>query len=315
MCGVKVVDVRQHAGSCVVMFQAALLQLIFSGGRDADEHPLQVDARGERCGRGGCGRATDPSCIQETEARSVQQSRIGQGPAATRVTGAKQPADLGFEDTSELREVVKKLGNMVLRNAETVNRIEYDACFLMQLSTKPHPGTVIPSMFKVAREWRKMREENPQALQQSLRQVMLLCLVKEVQARASLTLQTPAAGFLEGENWVYQTWDPAKKINVRDMTRAPLPVADFNTQAERLQKYVMGSGVTRFQALKQLTPDLEDQQIPFLLDVSLRDSFLHDLLLAWTQLSVFSLVGGRMRRSRIRQGPQQEQMYQMLRNL
>ena len=228
----------------------------------------------------------------------------------------------GSEDTSELREVVKKLGNMVLRNAETINRIEYDTCFLLQLSTKPHPGTVIPSMFKVAREWRKMREENPQALQQSLRQVMLLCLVKEVQARASLTLQTPAArkeaerlGFLEGENWVYQTWDPAKKINVRDMTRAPLPVADFNTQAERLQKYVMGSGVTRFQALKQLTPDLEDQQIPFLLDVSLRDSFLHDLLLAWTQLSVFSLVGGRMRRSRIRQGPQQEQMYQMLRNL
>ena len=187
VCGVKVVDVRQHAGSCVVMFQAALLQLIFSGGRDADEHPLQVDARGERCGHGGCGRATDPSCIQETEARSVQQSRIGQGP------GQGQRQAWGSEDTSELREVVKKLGNMVLRNAETINRIEYDTCFLLQLSTKPHPGTVIPSMFKVAREWRKMREENPQALQQSLRQVTLLCLVKEVQARASLTLQTPAA--------------------------------------------------------------------------------------------------------------------------
>ena len=43
--GSKLIDARQHAGLCVVMFQAALLQLIFSEGCAADEHPLQVDAR------------------------------------------------------------------------------------------------------------------------------------------------------------------------------------------------------------------------------------------------------------------------------
>ena len=105
VCGVKVVDARQHAGSCVVMFQAALLQLISSGGRDADEHSLQVDARGERSGDGGCRGAPDPNCLQEAEAGSAQQPRIGQGPgqgqgqkqgATAWVTGAKQPADLGL---------------------------------------------------------------------------------------------------------------------------------------------------------------------------------------------------------------------------
>ena len=54
---------------------------------------------------------------------------------------------------------------------------------------------------------------------------MLTCLIKEVQARAELTLKTPGAkqeaerlGFLEGECWVYQTWDQEKQRNVRDTT-------------------------------------------------------------------------------------------------
>ena len=61
--------------------------------------------------------------------------------------------------------------------------------------------------------------------------------------------------------------------NNRDTTRKPLSLMEFNAQAERMLKYVMGTGLTRFQALKTLTSDLENQQVPFLLDVSLRDSF------------------------------------------
>ena len=226
------------------------------------------------------------------------------------------------DGTSDLQGLVKHLGHMVLRQAEALNRLEYDTCFLIVLDTKPHPGTVIPSLFRVAASWRRKKDEDPAALQQSLRQVMLTCLIKEVQGRADLTLNTPGAkkeaerlGFLEGEACVYQTWDADKQLNVKDPSRKPLPLADFHAQAERMLKYVTGTGLTRFQALKTITPDLENQQIPFLLDISLRDPYTHDVLLAWTQLSVFGLVGGRIRRSRIKPSHQQEQLYQLLRNL
>ena len=263
-----------------------------------------------------------PNKKRKPEEASKKGPPKGRGKGKGKGKQHRSPVTRDSEDSSDLRGLVRHLGHMVLRQAEALNRLEYDTCFLLMLETKPHPGTVIPSLFKVAASWRKQKEENPAALQQTLRQVMLTCLIKEVQARAELTLKTPSArkeaerlGFLEGDAWVYQVWDPEKQHNVRDTARKPIPLADFHAQAERMLKYVMGTGLTRFQALRTLTMDLEGQQIPFLLDVSLRDSYLHDVLSAWTRLSVFSLVGGRIRRSRVKQSQQQEQLYQMLRNL
>ena len=77
----------------------------------------------------------------------------------------------------------------------------------------------------------------------------------------------------------------------------------------------MTDGLTRFQALNALTEDLADTQVPFLLDVSLREPAMHELLLSWAQLGVFGLIGGRLRRSRVRRGPQQEKVYELLHSL
>ena len=223
-------------------------------------------------------------------------------------------------DSSDLRVVVKQLGQLVLRQAEALNRLEYDTCFLLMLQTAPRPGTVVPAMFRVASAWKEKRASNPQQLTQSLKQVTLVCLIKELAARAEVAFRTPEArrqaegmGLLEGEAWVYQVWDSQKQANIRDTTRKPLPIADFQAQTETLQKYVMTDG--RFQALKALSEDLANTQAPFLLDVSLREPAMRELLLSWAQLGVFGLIGGRLRRSRVRRGPQQEKVYELLQSL
>ena len=82
-----------------------------------------------------------------------------------------------------------------------------------------------------------------------------------------------------------------------------------------MQQYILAEGLTRFQALKPLTEELSDTQVPLLLDVSLREPAMHELLLTWAQLGVFGLIGGRLRRSRIRRGPQQEKVFELLRSL
>ena len=245
----------------------------------------------------------------------------GQGRGKGRDKGRKS-SQADSSDSSDLRQVVKQLGQLVLRQAEALNRLEYDTCFLLMLQTAPHPGTVIPSLFKVAAAWKAKRERSPNELTQSLKQVTLACLVKELATRADIAYQTPDArkqaesmGLLEGDSWVYQIWDPQGQQNVRDRSRKPVPVEDFRGQTATLQKYILEDGLTRFQALKALTAEISDTQVPFLLDVSLREPAMHELLISWTQLGVFGLIGGRLRRSRIRRGPQQEKVFELLRSL
>ena len=189
VCSANVVDIRQHGGSCVVMQQAALVQLCLSGCK-ADERPLQSDAGswgGCDGGRGDGARASEKAqaggARAEAEAKG-QRERQGQRPG-------QKGRGAGSSDSSDLRLVVKQLGQLVLRQAEALNRLEYDTCFLLVLQTSPHPGTVIPSLFKVASAWKEKREHSPSDLTQSLKQVTLACLVKELTARADMTVNTP----------------------------------------------------------------------------------------------------------------------------
>ena len=140
-------------------------------------------------------------------------------------------------------------------------------------------------------------------------------VVAELRAPPETRKQAEAMGLLDGAAWAYQIWDPQQQQNVRDTSRKPVPVGDFRAQTSTMQQYILAEGLTRFQALKPLTEELSDTQVPFLLDVSLREPAMHELLLTWAQLGVFGLIRGRLRRSRIRRGPQQEKVFELLRSL
>ena len=320
VCSADVVDIRQHGGSCVVMQQAALVQLCLSGQQQMNDLFNLMPAVGATVMEG-VETERAPQKKRKPEEPDQKPKPKGQGRGKGRDKGRKS-SQADSSDSSDLRQVVKQLGQLVLRQAEALNRLEYDTCFLLVLQTAPHPGTVIPSLFKVAAAWKAKRERSPNELTQSLKQVTLACLVKELATRADIAYQTPDArkqaesmGLLEGDSWVYQIWDPQAQQNVRDRSRKPVPVEDFRGQTATLQKYILEDGLTRFQALKALTAEISDTQVPFLLDVSLREPAMHELLISWTQLGVFGLIGGRLRRSRIRRGPQQEKVFELLRSL
>ena len=250
--------------------------------------------------------------LEETPAR---QKPPGKGEGAGKGRSQKGAAS---SDCSDLQVVVKQLEQLVLQQAEALNRLEFDTCFLLMLQTSPHLGTVIPAMFKVASAWKEKRASNPQLLTQSLKQVTLVCLIKELATRAEVTFKTPEArkpwAFWKGRLGCIRCGAPRSRRTSGHHSKA-VPIADFQAQTETLQKYVMTEGLTRFQALKALTEDLADTQVPFLLDVSLRKPAMQELRLSWAQLGVFGLIGGRLRRSRVRRGPQQEKVYELLQSL
>ena len=77
VCGVEVVDVRQHAGSCVVMFQAAMIQLSLAPKRPGDGSLLQANAGDASHGRRGG--TTIAGAQQEAEAGGDGQKRAPEG--------------------------------------------------------------------------------------------------------------------------------------------------------------------------------------------------------------------------------------------
>ena len=91
---------------------------------------------------------------------------------------------------------------------------------------------VLPMMFGISSEWKKLREENPQQIKRPLNVLMLECIVTELQARVQKAMDDSkvresaiqAGWCTEAGEWLYKTWDPIKKELVA-ATREPLTAA------------------------------------------------------------------------------------------
>ena len=269
VCAATVVDIRQHGGSCVVMQQAALIQLCLAG-PSGDERAVQSHAHAGISS--GDGRPRDGACAsEEADARR----RTDKAQAAREGQRGRQ----GHADASD--------------------------------STAPGDGRSSNvqgglGMEGKARQQSAAADSEPKAGYPGLSN-------QGACSKGGGGLQDTGGAAASGRHG--PSGGRGLEANIRDTTRKPLPIADFQAQTETLQKYVMTDGLTRFQALKALTEDLADTQAPFLLDVSLREPAMHELLLSWAQLGVFGLIGGRLRRSRVRRGPQQEKVYELLQSL
>ena len=92
VCSADVVDIRQHGGSCVVMQQAALVQLCLSG-QPANERPLQSDARSRGDGDGGSG---DRACAtEEAQAGRARSKAKAQGSGSRQRQGQRSEEQSG----------------------------------------------------------------------------------------------------------------------------------------------------------------------------------------------------------------------------
>ena len=105
VCGVEVVDVRQHAGSCVVMFQAAMIQLSLAHQCPGDGRLLQAHAG-------------EPNKKRKPDKASKKGPPKSQGKGK----GHRGQSARDYENSSDLQGLVKHLGHMVLRQAEALNR-------------------------------------------------------------------------------------------------------------------------------------------------------------------------------------------------
>ncbi|CAE7385673.1 cdk7 [Symbiodinium sp. CCMP2592] len=299
ICGIKVVDHRQHAGGaqCTVMVQA--------------------DADGQLRSLFGLMPALQAQQAQETgNSMDVDRTSTKRKDPATNTTRQ------GSQKGKGKGGLVQHMGRMVLQQAEATNRICLDSGFLLVLQTPPHPGSVTRALCQVGDAWKLKAKEAPTTLTMSLKMAILECLFRELVARANMTMNTPDAkteaqrlGLLKEDCWTYRQWNPAKSENQTTMSK-PVSHQEFCQGVEDFLAHIQKcDGLTRFKALQELTSETTNAAVPFLLDVSFRQDQIHATLVRWIGLSPFELIGARMRQVHAKASPQQTKLYEMLRNL
>ena len=253
----------------------------------------------------------------------LQDSNMGDGPKRRRV--AEQPRKPGGtrKESVELQAMVQQMAALVLRQGDDIQRLQVDTSFFLVMGSVA-PQTVLPIIYKVAAEWKKLKQGNPKALDQPLRVVMPQCLLTEMMSRTELTLAKPEAfeaaiqaGLVTKEKaWTYRLWNADVEKTVVDPNRPAMPDRDMRQMLMTLKtKGMKGDTITRFQALRPLPEDvqaLKKESVPFLLDISLRDQELHALMIQLCQLSIWELLGGRMRQSRNKRSMQMDKLQAML---
>ena len=209
----------------------------------------------------------------------------------------------------DMQQLLNATAKLTLQLADAHQTILLDCGFTWFVSTEP--GGVLPVMFGVSSEWRKIQEQNPQQLKYPLHVIMMECIMAELRARLTKTSQEEAvkqaalqAGWVEQQRlWLYKSWDPVKKA-LTTMAKDPfsMPALDREIQAD-LQ---VPGALHRFHALQPLKADMEGdphgaQGVCFTIQVALRGQAaerLHQNMVQLCDNSVLRLLRSRLRPER-----------------
>ena len=130
--------------------------------------------------------------------------------------------------------------------------------------------------------------ETPEQITCSLGVMMMRCLLQELSNRLSHALKTPEVVaaltkqemLTDKQDWMYMLWDKDNGKLMPDPTRNPLSTKDLQQTiqdaANMLQHHP--EVITRFCSTQRLDASTQHAQVPFLIDVSLRDGRMFQIL-------------------------------------
>ena len=262
---------------------------------------------------------------RKRQRQAKPQQPKGQGRGRAGRGGRRQDNREEDSSASSERELVLALGRIVLNQADQLHRLECDTGYFLVLATAPAPGTIIPTMFSVAELWRKQQADNPELLTCSLGVMMFRCLLQEMSNRLCHALKTKEVlealmkqdMLTDKQDWRYMIWDKDNGKLAPDTTRNPLSTKELQATLQEAANLLQNTPemLTRFSCTQRLEQETTNAMVPFLIDVTLRDSRLFQILHKWSRLSVWHLLNGRLRPARAKRSPAELRVMGMLKAL
>ena len=302
LCGSTSKEPRAHVVACPVIFESILLFFLAEDGARGGGAVLSTSVAGGEPVRDDTGAACGSSGGEEKgQNRAAAAGAQAQGQLCKQI----QPEHgQGYTATPERHcQTDTATGGRTSDNPP--------CGFTWFVSTEP--GGVLPVMFGVSSEWRKIQEQSPQQLKRPLHVIMMECIMAELRARLTKTSQEEAmkqaalqAGWVDQHRlWMYKSWDPVKKA-LTTMAKDPLSMAALDKIITEIQADLQVPGALhRFHASQPLKADIETltehKEVCFTIQVALRGQAaerLHQNMVQLCDNSVLRLLRSRLRPER-----------------
>ena len=142
----------------------------------------------------------------------------------------------------DLQQLVEATARLTLKLADAQQVLLQDCGFTWFVSTEP--GGILPTMFGVSAEWKKLKESSPHLIKSPLPTLMMTCILEELVARMQRTVAEESmqkaalqAGWCtEAGGWADKQWDPIKKELV-DTKEAPVTLTALETIVKEIQTF------------------------------------------------------------------------------
>ena len=273
-----------------------------------------VEVHDEQAGRG---RAQETGRqggrLRSAEGKAARRS--GQGKLGLHEAGQTglRAFFTGQRGGGQLREAVKLITTLSLRHEDALAIHRQDTSYVFFMKTSPPEVTVLSDLLRVGTEWKTKKEQTPaQVTQPPLRVVLLGCLLEAVATRMqsldpTLHAKAQAAKLVNpAGDFHYMMWDDAEKIYQNKDDREPIPTKAVQEDLAILQRLILQPRVVgRFHAQRKLTPDMQGEVVPFVLEVGLRTQASHEvyaLLDKYCHQAIWHLAGTSLRHDKLGRG-------------
>ncbi|CAE7624913.1 unnamed protein product [Symbiodinium sp. CCMP2592] len=314
VCSSVIVDRKQHAGQCIPLLQLMLMSCVLVGHCTSRVGP----AGSSEAGTGAVGRSASLSA--RGDGGTVKgSSGMGHGEKQkAKDRGQSGQSRLSFgkqgQEQQQRQRQGEGQGQGTLGLVDHSNCVQLDTSFLMTMKNKKGPENLPPVMYSVWARWKKIQAETPSKLDKPLRSSMLIALLTEMKTRAEKLMKDDkqqerlrSLEWIDADGrWVYRKWSPTQEALYLDTTRKPVTQEVFVGQlTQALELLVNPNNLTRFQAMRELTPEMKGYSVAFDVAVGLRAEAepLHRFFMEWTDLQAWALGAIRTRQHRFKRPP------------
>ena len=263
-------------------------------------------------------RQASSSPQQETR-KSKWQKPSGKGPDWTDNQGQASGYQQWQKKDEDVKELTNIMGRLLLRLEDEASFRRAEGSWIMFHETQSK-SSILANLFECAKIWKDQQKDEKTKLTLGLRHTLLLCLLTELESRASRVTQNQElmevmrkdGWYVGGDRpgWVYTRWDPNTKKEVPQEGVEPLDQASLLNSLKILKQRVTVEGALhRFHATRALSETYSTESVAFLLTTCHRNpdtTVAEQLYIHFNRLcncSATRLVGMRMRPERAQRQP------------
>ncbi|CAE7250752.1 unnamed protein product [Symbiodinium sp. CCMP2592] len=203
-------------------------------------------------------------------------------------------------------DLTGQMARLLLRHEQQLQSIQQDC--KLHLYLRSGKESFLPNLCEVAKEWSRLRRDEPGKINSPLRTLLLRATLQEMETRIKLTISKEKQTaidmqwYKEEEGWTYMQWNAQKAQLELQATPSPLATETLLELLRELRTLVNPDSVKKFASLRGLPQEPQSEWIHFQLELGFRPQGdrMWEIFQMLLNQSCLHPLGARLRKDRIR---------------